>query len=106
MDGDSSKAPEVSSYSEPWERDEGTSGFQIVIDPARQIMHVVLWGEWRNALTDGLVVAHAKAVAAMKKAGARHRELLTLVDMREKLTSIVEVVAECQRSLAGNSPFF
>lgn len=90
MDGDSSEAPGVSPYSEQWVRDEGTSGFRIVIDPARQFVHVVLWGEWRNAKTDNLVVAHAKAVAAMKKAGARHGEFLTLVDMREKLMSMVK----------------
>lgn len=80
------------------------AGHRIDIDPDREFMRVTLWGDWANVHTDGLSVAHAKAVLAMKVAGARHGHFLTLVDMREKTLTEEVTVAEFRKSFEANSP--
>jgi len=80
------------------------AGHCIEIFPNREFMKITLWGEWANAQSDGLVVDHAKAVAQMKAAGARHGFFLTLVDMREKRLSEEVTVIEFRRSFAANTP--
>lgn len=66
-------------------------------------MRVTLSGDWANVHTDGLSVDHAKAVLAMKVAGAWHGQFLTLVDMREKTLTEEVTIAELKKSFEANS---
>lgn len=80
------------------------AGHRIDIDSDREFMRVTLWGDWSNSHTDGLAVDHAKAVLAMKVAGARHGYFLTLVDMRDKTLTEELTIAEFRKSFEANSP--
>ncbi len=76
-----------------------TDPFTISIDPARNLVRVVMRGHWTLGTIDAYEQALMVAGAAMRDAGVRREDFLALVDARDGGPQSQEVVTQYRERL-------